>query len=275
MGAAPPADGSRGATGVSTPVLETRSLSKWFGGLQALTGLDLAVESGEIIGLIGPNGAGKSTALGAISGFHRPSAGSVWLQGHEVTGDAPHVLARRGLARMFQQNVLFGSCTVFESVQIGAHLQAVGSGFGAIRRAVAGGGGRGMVGTDVWRLLDFVGLADDAGAVATSLPHGKKRLLGLAVTLASRPNMLLLDEPLTGMNAEETQAMLRLINLLRDERGMSFILVEHNMEAVMNLCDRLCVLHFGRRIAYGTPTMVAADPAVIDAYLGVGTPGAI
>jgi branched-chain amino acid transport system ATP-binding protein len=124
---------------------------------------------------------------------------------------------------------------------------------------------------EVWEVLEFVGLADDAETLATSLPHGKKRLLGLAITLASGPRALLLDEPLTGMNAEETRTMLRIVGRLREERDMTLILVEHNMEAVMSLCDKICVLNFGRRIAYGTPVEVSEDPAVIDAYLGVGT----
>jgi branched-chain amino acid transport system ATP-binding protein len=252
------------------PALEVRSLSKWFGGLAALDGLDLSVEPGEVLGLIGPNGAGKSTALGVMSGFIAPTDGQVFLEGSDITGSPPNRRARDGLARMFQQNMLFESCTVVDSVQIGAHLHAVGSGLGAAARAVSRGSQRAVAG-EVWEVLDFVGLADDANLPATSLPHGKKRLLGLAIVLASRPRVLLLDEPLTGMNAEETSAMLTIINALRRERGMTFVVVEHNMEAVMNLCDRICVLHFGRRLAYGTPAEVANDPAVIDAYLGVGT----
>lgn len=255
------------------PALEARDLSKWFGGLAALDGLDLSVEPGEILGLIGPNGAGKSTALGVMSGFLSPSRGQVVLEGEDITGSPPNHRARRGLARMFQQNMLFGSCTVFDSVQIGAHLQAVGFGPKAVARAVSWGRHQ-AVAAEVWDVLDFVGLAGDADAPATSLPHGKKRLLGLAITLASRPRVLLLDEPLTGMNAEETSAMLALIGTLRRDRGTTFVLVEHNMEAVMSLCDRICVLHFGRRLAYGSPAEVAEDPAVIDAYLGEGTNGA-
>ena len=173
---------------------------------------------------------------------------------------------------MFQQNVLFGSCTVLESVRIGAHLQAIGFGRRALLRALSWSQPR-IVSSAVWEVLDFVGLADDADTLATTLPHGKKRLLGLAVTLASNPRLLLMDEPLTGMNTEETTTMLALISALRNERGVTFVLVEHNMEAVMSLCDRICVLHFGRRLAYGTPAQVAEDPAVIDAYLGEGTDG--
>lgn len=254
------------------PMLETRSLSKWFGGLRALTELDLAVEQGEILGLIGPNGAGKSTTLAVMSGFLPPSAGQVLLEGVDVTKYPPSSRAKGGLARMFQQNALFGSCTVFDSVQVGAHLRAVGSGLGAAVHALSGRR-RASVRTEVADILEFVGLADHADVLATSLPHGKKRLLGLAIILASRPRVLLLDEPLTGMNAQETGAMVALINQLRREQGLTFVVVEHNMEAVMNLCDRICVLNFGRQIACGTPAQVSEDEAVIEAYLGVDADG--
>lgn len=250
--------------------LETRNLSKWFGGLTALDGLDLGVEPGEILGLIGPNGAGKSTTLGLVSGFLSPSAGHVFLEGADVTRRPPHKLAGLGLTRMFQQNMLFESCTVRDSVHIGTHLGAVGSGLRAPLRALSGRH-RAGVESDVWDALEFVGLTADADLPATSLPHGKKRLVGLAITLASRPRVLLLDEPLTGMNSEETVTMQAMIGRLRNERGMTLVLVEHNVEAVMNLCDRICVLNFGKRIAYGTPAAVSEDPMVIDAYLGVGT----
>jgi ABC-type branched-subunit amino acid transport system ATPase component len=254
------------------PALEARDLSKWFGGLAALDGLDLAVGSGEILGLIGPNGAGKSTALGVMTGFHSPTRGRVLLGGADVTASPPNHRARAGLARVFQQNLLFASCTVFESVQIGAHLQLVGSGLGAARRALSWGARREVAAT-VAEVLDVVGLGADAEMPARNLPHGRKRLLGLAVALAGRPRVLLLDEPLTGMNAEETSAMLDLIRSLSRERGIAFVLVEHNMDAVMKLCDRICVLHFGRRLAYGSPAEVCDDPAVIDAYLGAATDG--
>jgi branched-chain amino acid transport system ATP-binding protein len=253
------------AAGGTTPILEVDGLSRRFGGLTAVAELSFRVEFGEIRGLIGPNGAGKTTTFNVISGFYPPSVGRVVFAGTDVSGWPTHRVAGLGLVRTFQQTTLFQELSVLENVLVGRHL-AAGHGllvalFGRDRaaeetaRAAAG------------ELLDFFGLADRADEPAGILPHGLQRRLGLAVALAAEPRMLLLDEPFTGMNPEETRQMMELVRRIRD-RGVTILLVEHDMAAVMGLCDRITALNFGRLLAEGTPEAIRAHPEVIEAYLG-------
>ncbi|MCL4367570.1 MAG: ABC transporter ATP-binding protein [Actinobacteria bacterium] len=248
--------------------LQVENLTKYFGGLKAVSHLGFEVAEGEILGLIGPNGAGKSTVLNLINGFLDPHEGRLLLDGVDIMTWSTARRARHGMARVFQLDVIFESLSVRQSVEVGSHV---------LRGRVLTWSDRGPSGRrrraraierHVEEVLDRVGLAEDTDTPVTSLPHGKKRLLGLAVALASEPRIVLLDEPLTGMNAGETSAMLGVIKHLNAADGITFLIVEHNMQAVMSLCSNLCVINFGERIAYGPPVAVANDPLVIDAYLG-------
>jgi branched-chain amino acid transport system ATP-binding protein len=252
-------------------LLETRGLSRNFGGLAAVSGLDLAVEEGEILGLIGPNGAGKSTVLNLIDGTLRVSKGQVFFQGKNITSYPQYRRARKGIARVFQKNALFKSMTVLDNVLAGSFLHERHDPFSTLVRSLASVRKKDEVMERCMDLLGFVGLADRAGEMATSLPHGSQRELCVAVALASDPTLLLLDEPLTGMNAEETASMIKIIKKLNSEKGTTTIVVEHNMRAVLGLCMRTAVLNYGQKLIEGSPRACVADPAVIEAYLGTDT----
>lgn len=248
--------------------LEIRNLDKYFGGLAAVHELDMDVNQGEILGLIGPNGAGKSTVLNMIGGTLLPTKGEIIFQGENITSYPAYRRARRGIARVFQRNALFRSMTVLENLLAGSHLHSK-HGFteiffknASILKHEKALHDRAM------DILQFVGLQKQANEMATSLPHGNQRALCVAVALATDPKFLLLDEPVTGMNAEETATMMGMIRMLRDERGITSIVVEHNIRAVIGLCDRLVVLDYGKKICEGSPKEVVENPAVIEAYLG-------
>lgn len=249
-------------------LLELRGLTKHFGGLAAVSQLDFEVNNGEILGMIGPNGAGKSTVFNMISGNILPTSGKVIFQGENITKLPPHQKARRGITRLFQGNVLFHNFTVVTNVLIGSHLHTGVGSFGFLFGGPSARRREKVLYSKAMEILELVGLSDETGELASSQPHGKQRLLGLAIALAAEPKLLLLDEPVTGMNAEEVSAMATMIKTLRDKRGITSIVVEHNMKAVMGLCDRIVTLSYGRKIAEGTPKEIAENPAVIEAYLG-------
>lgn len=246
-------------------MLEVRNLSRNFGGLAAVSDLSFSVGEHEIRGLIGPNGAGKTTTFNVISGFHPPSAGQVRFRGEDISGLRTSAIAARGLVRTFQATTLFQELTVMENVLVGRHLHArthpLRALMGADRRREAAARDSAL------EVLDFFGLTERAGEPAMSLPHGLQRALGMAVAFAADPKLLLLDEPFTGMNPEETRRMMEIARKVRD-RGVTLLLVEHDMQAVMGLCDRITVLDFGRLLAEGTPDEVRRHPRVVEAYLG-------
>ena len=251
-------------------MLSVQDLSISFGGLDALSGLSFEVTEREIFALIGPNGAGKSTVFNVVTGLYRPSRGRVTFRGDDLLALAPHEIARRGVSRTFQNTEVFRQLTVLDNVLVGrhTHLRAgvVRGAFGltSVRREEAEA-------REVARgLLARLGLADVADTDAGSLPLGVQKRLELARALAAEPRLLLLDEPAGGLNQTETQTLMEVICRLRDESGLTLLVVEHDMDLVMGISDRVAVLNYGRKIAEGKPREIAADPAVVEAYLGSG-----
>jgi len=249
-------------------ILELRGLRKQFGGLVAVNDVDLDVEEGEIRGLIGPNGSGKTTLFGLISGFLPPTRGKVIWRGKDITGKPVHSIVKEGVVRTFQLTTLLKDMTALQNVIIGCHLH-IEMGlftqvFGTARRRER----ESAVKEKAVGLLRTMGIEGIKDEPAQALPHGHQRLLSIAIALASEPKLLLFDEPSTGMNPVETQELMDKIKMLRDERGITIILVEHDMKAVMGTCENITVLNFGEKIAEGTPEEVGKSEEVIDAYLG-------
>jgi branched-chain amino acid transport system ATP-binding protein len=249
------------------PILETSDLTKRFGGLEALKDIGLRIEEGEIVGIIGPNGAGKSTFFNVISGFMKPTTGKVVFDGNDITGKSAASICASGLVRTFQGTKLFMSLPTVENIQIACHVPArtnlVGDIFGlpGTRRRERDARER------VSDVVKLAGLESVVRELPKNLPHGYQRSLGVAIGLAANPKLLCLDEPVTGMNAEEAQLMIAMIEKLRSE-GVTILLVEHSMRTVMGVCDRVVVLNFGRQIAAGTPEEIQCNEEVIQAYLG-------
>jgi branched-chain amino acid transport system ATP-binding protein len=245
------------AAASTAPVLEVSALTRAFGGLVAVNAVDLSVHAGQIVGLLGPNGSGKTTALNLISGVLRPDSGSIQFAGQAIAGMPAHRIARLGLARTFQLVRVLQGMSCAENVKAGLAFHSPPL-------------SRGEIDESVDRLLRRVGLADRAGIPAASLTYIDCKRLELARALALKPRLLLLDEWLAGLNPSELLIGIELIRSLKDE-GLSVLLVEHVMDAIRSLCDRCVVMNSGRRIAEGRPDEVLADPAVIEAYLGVST----
>ncbi len=271
-GSAPPPDegpilARDGRPAPGTPLLEVQGLTKRFGGVTAVDGLELTVHAGEIVALIGPNGAGKTTAFNMISGAVVPTSGSVTMAGTRVEGRKPHVFARAGATRTFQNLQIFASATVLGNVMVGRHLRSRTGLVGAALVVPARREERALE-ASARELLELLGLGPDADRLAVDLPFGRQRLVEVARALALEPDLLLLDEPMAGLSGAERRDLARLLRRLR-AGGMAIVLVEHDVEAVLALADRVAVLEDGVRIALGTPDEVRHDPAVVAAYLGV------
>lgn len=250
-------------------VLETRGLSKHFGGVRAVNDLDLAVQPGEILGLIGPNGAGKSTVFGMISGFLRPSGGTVWFDGRDITRLRAHEIARLGMARVFQHSVSFRRMTALDSVLVALDRRQRSSLAASLLRTRGARHEENALRAEALALLESLGLGELHEEMPANLPHGHQRALSIAVALATKPKLLLLDEPVTGMNPSESAQMTEHIRAIR-KSGVTVVIVEHDMKVVMELCDRLVVLDYGAKICEGPPDVVCIDPMVCEAYLGKG-----
>jgi branched-chain amino acid transport system ATP-binding protein len=248
--------------------LRVDSLSHAFGGLRAVSGFTLAAEQGELVGLIGPNGAGKTTVFNLLTGVYRPDAGSIRLDGRELTGLPPHRIASLGVARTFQNIRLFSQLSVIDNVRAGFYATGRESIFSALLRLP---GTRVEERAGVKRaeeLLECFGLRAYAHEEAGSLPYGMQRRLEVARALAAAPRVLLLDEPAAGMNPAEIRQMMQFIRWVRDEFNLAVVLIEHQMALVMGVCERIVVLDSGETIAAGTPDEIRRHPAVLSAYLG-------
>jgi branched-chain amino acid transport system ATP-binding protein len=245
------------------PILETRALSRSFGALRAVSDVSFAVEAGELRAIIGPNGAGKTSFFHLISGVIHPSGGRVFFQGEDISALPAPARCRRGISRTFQITSIFPELSVLENVRVSIQLKAGGN-FRLL-------GGRGLLAAterQARESLEFLGLGDRAGLPANTLPHGDLRLLELAMALAQRPALLLVDEPTQGLAREDTAAAVAVIRRIAKERALTILLVEHDMDVVFNLADRISVLHLGQLIAEGSPAEIRANPEVQKAYLG-------
>ena len=249
-------------------LLEVKSLGISFGGLRAVDDFNLKIEKGQLYGLIGPNGAGKTTVFNMLTGVYKPTDGSIFLDGENITGKKTIDINKHGIARTFQNIRLFHQQSVIDNVKIGLHNEHTYSTLSGILRLPSYRKTEKIMNEKAMELLEVFDLQDEADILASNLPYGKQRKLEIARALATDPKLLLLDEPAAGMNPNETKELMETIRFVRDKFDMTVLLIEHDMKLVSGICEYLYVLNFGRLLAEGTPKEVLSNPEVVKAYLG-------
>lgn len=255
---------------MSKVILKTENLGISFGGLKAVQNLNIEIKEKQLYGLVGPNGAGKTTVFNMITGVYKPSTGSFWLDGENLTGKSQEVINHKGIARTFQNIRLFNNMTVIRNVMVGLHNQPEYKCniFSSIFRLPGHFKTERAMRERAKEILDVVGLLDERNNLSCNLPYGKQRKLEIARALATNPKLLCLDEPAAGMNPHETEDLMQIVRRIRDEYNITILLIEHDMKFVSGLCDELTVLNFGTSLAQGAPEVALNDPEVIKAYIG-------
>lgn len=248
-------------------LLETKGLTKYFGGLAAVVDVDIHVDAGEIVALIGPNGAGKTTMFNLLTGFERPTRGEVIFKGRDITGLKPHKIAGHGLSRTWQETTLFEEMTTLDSVVLACRIHQKVDFLGCLFKTPRSRQDDVSAVEQGEEILEFLGIGSYKNELPYNLPYGLQRILGVGMTMATKPELMLMDEPVTGMNPTEAVVMMETIRKIRD-RGIAILVVEHNMKVVMGTSERINVLDFGIKIAEGTPKEISNNKDVIEAYLG-------
>lgn len=249
-------------------LLQTINVVKRFGGLTAVNRMNFSLEQGQIASIIGPNGAGKTTFFNTLTGIYKPEEGTIEFNGHTLIGLRPDQVAERGISRTFQNIRLFGSMTVIENIIVGMHTQLKQSGLDALLRNKTFHKEEAEAEQKARDLMEYVGLKNVGNELARNLPYGGQRRIEIARALAANPTLILLDEPTAGMNPNETEEAIKLFRRIRDDRGITVLLIEHDMRVVMNISERISVMDYGEKIAEGTPAEIRSNQRVIEAYLG-------